>query len=246
MGGLELRGVSVPRAGFTIVRELSLEAPAGAVTVLLGPNGAGKTTLLEAVSGLIPASAGAVTLDGRDITRASRVRRAKLGLAHVQQGRAVFAELTVRENVEVAARDSESASAAIAYFPELTPRLNVRAGLLSGGEQQMLVIARSLAAQPKMLLVDEMSLGLAPSIVKRLMPIFRRLADDGIGVLLVEQFAALALAIGDRGYVMNRGEIRLAGPAAELAADPSRLQTAYLGGQNDGATPVINNSVSSR
>ncbi|HEY4095520.1 MAG TPA: ABC transporter ATP-binding protein [Baekduia sp.] len=229
MSGLRLTALCVPRVGFTIVREVDLHAPAGEVTVLLGPNGAGKTTLLEAVSGLIPSNGGKIELDGVDITRASRVRRARAGLAHVEQGRTVFAELTTQENLRVAAIDDDAERAALAHFPELEQRLHVAAGLLSGGEQQMLVIARALASRPSMLLVDEASSGLAPVIVRRLMPVFRQLADDGIGVLLVEQFAALALGIGDQGHVLNRGQIRLSGPCEELAAEPARLREAYLG-----------------
>jgi branched-chain amino acid transport system ATP-binding protein len=229
MSGLVLSGLRVPRAGVTIIRDIELAAPAGEVTVLLGPNGAGKTTIIEALSGLIPTSGGRIEFEGRNITKASRVRRARQGLAHVEQGRAVFAELTVRENIRVTGVDSEEFNTAIAYFPELEPRLDIPAGRLSGGEQQMLVLARALASKPIMLLVDEASLGLAPGIVRRLMPVFRRLADEGVGVLLVEQFAALALSIGDHVYVLNRGEIRLSGHCEDLAAHPDRLHEAYLG-----------------
>jgi branched-chain amino acid transport system ATP-binding protein len=229
MPGLVLNGLRVPRAGFTIIRDVDIEAPAGEVTVLLGPNGAGKTTLIESLSGLIPTSGGRIELDGQDITKASRVSRAKRGLSHVEQGRAVFAELSVRDNIRVTGVDTEEFGEAIANFPQLEPRLDIAAGNLSGGEQQMLVLARALASKPSMLLVDEASLGLAPGIVRRLMPVFRRLADEGVGVLLVEQFAALALSIGDRAYVLSRGEIRLSGHCEEIAAHPERLHNAYLG-----------------
>jgi branched-chain amino acid transport system ATP-binding protein len=239
MQGLELVKLTVPRAGFPIVREVSLSAPAGEVTVLLGPNGAGKTTLLEAVSGLIPSSAGQIVLDGQDITHMSRVKRSKLGLAHVQQGRAIFAELSTRENIQVAANDDRAVGNALEMFPELQQRLDVAAGMLSGGEQQMLVIARAISSGARTLLVDEMSLGLAPVIVQRLMPIFRRLADEGIGVLLVEQYAALALAIGNEGYVLSRGQIQLSGAAGTLAGEPERLHAAYLGGDTKGVTPIV-------
>jgi branched-chain amino acid transport system ATP-binding protein len=231
--GLELRGFSVDRGGFPIVRRVDLDVPRGSVTVLLGPNGAGKTTLLEGMSGMIPSSGGTITLDGREIRRASRVRRSRLGLGHVEQGRAVFGELTAFENVQVGAADRTAAERALVTFPELDSRRGTEARQLSGGEQQMLVIARALAASPSIVLVDEMSLGLAPVVVRRLMPLWRRLADEGIAVLLVEQFAALALGIGDEAYVLNRGEIVLQGQARDLLTRGHDLRRAYLGGSED-------------
>jgi branched-chain amino acid transport system ATP-binding protein len=244
MSGLTLESLKIPRAGVTIVRGVEMVAPLGQVTVLLGPNGAGKTTLIDALSGLIPSSSGKIQFEGQDITKASRVKRARRGLSHVEQGRAVFGELTVRENIRLTGVDPDEFDAAIAYFPELEPRLDIAAGRLSGGEQQMLVLARALASKPKMLLVDEASLGLAPGIVRRLMPVFRQLADAGLGVLLVEQFAALALSIGDRVYVLNRGEIRLSAECSELAAQPERLHEAYLGADaapasRNGSPPTV-------
>jgi branched-chain amino acid transport system ATP-binding protein len=234
MSGLQIRGLTVDRGGSHIVRNVDLEAPPGQVTVLLGPNGAGKTTLLEAVSGLIPSASGTIELDGHDIRKTARFRRSRLGLGHVEQGRAIFGELTVLKNVAVAARDDEAAKAALELFPELEPRHDSRAAVLSGGEQQMLVIARALAAKPKLLMIDEMSLGLAPVVVQRLMPRIRKLADDGVGVLLVEQFAALALDIGDSAYVLSRGEIRHHGGCAELTGQMDVLRGAYLGTAQSG------------
>jgi branched-chain amino acid transport system ATP-binding protein len=240
VNGLELSSVTVAREGTNIIRDLTMTVPRGEVTVLLGPNGAGKTTLLEAISGLIQASGGTIQLDGKEIRGASRVRRARMGLGHVEQGRAIFGELTVVENVAVAAADNTAAADALKLFPELEPRHGTLASLLSGGEQQMLVIARALAVRPTLLLIDEMSLGLAPVIVRRLMPRIRTLADDGIGVLLVEQFAALALTIGDSGYVLSRGEIRYHGPCSELADQMDVLQGAYLGAPDAPVAPGNN------
>jgi len=232
--GLDVRGVSVARGGLPIVRDVSLQAGSGEVTVLLGPNGAGKTTLLEAISGVIPVARGTIVLEGAEIQRLRRERRARLGLAHVEQGRAVFPGLTVEENLLVTVRKGDI-EPLLALFPELAARRRVRAGMLSGGEQQMLVIARALAGRPRMLLVDEMSLGLAPIVVRRLMPVFRQLADEGVGVLLVEQYAALALDLGDRAYVLNRGEVVFDGPCAELAGKIDILRGAYLGEANGAA-----------
>jgi branched-chain amino acid transport system ATP-binding protein len=204
-GGLELSGVSVARSGLGICREIDLIAEPGQVTVLLGPNGAGKTTLLEAISGVISATAGTIRLAGRELRGLRPDQRARLGLAHVEQGRAVFPDLTVMENLDVGGRGAQART--FALFPELAARRTLRAGLLSGGEQQMLVIARALARRPTMLLLDELSLGLAPIVLRRLMPVVRTLADDGVGVLLVEQYAVLALEISDRAYLLRNGRI---------------------------------------
>jgi branched-chain amino acid transport system ATP-binding protein len=230
MPGLELTDLAVDRGSFPIIRGVTMHVPDGEVTVLLGPNGAGKTTLLEAISGTIPASRGTIELHGTAITSAARTRRARLGLSHVEQGRTIFGELTVVENVAVSAVDADAAAEALQLFPELRPRHQVHASALSGGEQQMLVLARALAARPTMLLVDEMSLGLAPAIVHRLMPLFAELAGRGVGVLLVEQFADLALQIGTTAYVLSRGEIALQGPCSELRDRGDEVRRSYLGG----------------
>nr|WP_220150554.1 ATP-binding cassette domain-containing protein [Gaiella occulta] len=220
--------MSVGRGGLPICRNIDIVAPRGEVTVLLGPNGAGKTTLLEAISGILPASGGAIALDGVAVERLRRERRARLGLAHVEQGRAVFPGLTVEENLMAVTRSRAVIERALDLFPRLAARRRAKAGLLSGGEQQMLVIARALAGAPTMLLVDEMSLGLAPIVVRTAMPVIRRLADEGVGVLLVEQFAALALEIGDRAYVLNHGEIVYAGTCTGLRDEVDILRGAYL------------------
>ena len=227
--GLAMTDLKVNRAGFPVIRGVTISAPPGQVTVLLGPNGAGKTTLLESISGLIPTGGGELSFDGTSIVKASRVRRARLGISHVEQGRSIFAELTVVENVDVSAPNTAAREEALALFPELTPRRNVLAGGLSGGEQQMLVLARALAAGPKTLLIDEMSLGLAPTIVQRLMPLCRTLADRGVGVLLVEQYADLALRIGDSAYLLNRGLVVMQGACSELLAQSDEVRRSYLG-----------------
>lgn len=252
MKELMLADVSVGRGGAPIVRDVSLTVPAGEVTVLLGPNGAGKTTLLEAVAGVLPISSGRLTwigaegapggvggrppsgsTDGEDLSRLDRVARARRGVALVEQGRTVFSGLTVAENLR-AVRRGPGADRAVEPFPELTKRMDVQAGLLSGGEQQMLVLARALAMSPSVLLIDEMSLGLAPVIVKRLLPAVRALADEGAAVLLVEQFATLALEIADTVHVLAGGRLTHSGPAAPLRKAPDVLHAAYLGDPANG------------
>lgn len=227
MSGLALSRVTVARDGLPICREIDVKAPQGEVTVLLGPNGAGKTTLLESISGVLPVAAGSILLDGHELRRMRREKRARLGLAHVEQGRTVFSRLTVRDNL-LAAGSSEKLPELLGMFPALEARRDLRAGLLSGGEQQMLVVARALASEPKMLLLDELSLGLAPTIVQQLMKVVRKLADQGIGILLVEQYAALALEIGDNAYILDRGEIGYSGNCQELRENPERLLGSYL------------------
>jgi branched-chain amino acid transport system ATP-binding protein len=226
--GLVVSNLTVIRSGSPVVRDVSINVPAGEVTVLLGANGAGKTSLLEAISGVIGASSGMISLAGTDITRMSRTNRSRSGVAHVEQGRSIFSDLTTEENLLVAGPKSKL-DASYELFPQLINRRHARAGLLSGGEQQMLVIARALVSSPKVLLLDEMSLGLAPLVVQRLIPLCRTLADGGVGVLLVEQFASLALSVGNTAYVLARGEVAYQGPAAELRADQSRLHRLYLG-----------------
>jgi branched-chain amino acid transport system ATP-binding protein len=233
---LALRDVTVARGGRPVVQDVSLEIPTGEVTALLGPNGAGKSSLVLAVSGVLRPHGGAVTLDGRDLTgrRPERIRKA--GVAVVPEGRRLLSDLTVEDNLRVATYSltKEEAKAGRAYahelFPELDKRLSVPARSLSGGEQQMLVLAQALVSRPSFVLIDELSLGLAPVVVQRLIPTIRTVAQSGVGVLLIEQFATVALGLAENAYVMDRGRIRFAGTASELKDSPERLRTAYLPG----------------
>jgi branched-chain amino acid transport system ATP-binding protein len=223
---LDLHRVSVGRNGFNIISDITMRAPLGEVTVLLGPNGAGRTTLVEAISGVLPIQAGAMTFGGVDFHRMPRVQRHRIGIAHVEQGRTVFSDLTVDENLRAGSRDA--AKEAYDWFPELAKRRDIKAASLSGGEQQMLVIARALLGRPRLVMLDELSLGLAPIVVRRLMPMVREIADQGIGVLLVEQYINLALEIGDHAYVMNHGRIVLHKTCGDLLKAPEDLHQAYL------------------
>lgn len=225
---LSVDKLTIERAGLAVVRAVSLEVLPGKVTVLLGANGAGKTTLLEGISGAVPVRSGAISLGGKRIERLRAWRRARLGIAHVEQNRTVFRQLSVADNLRVGARD-ENIEDAFELFPALRKQTRIAAGLLSGGEQQMLVIGRALLGRPKVLLIDEMSLGLAPVVLDRLTVAVRELAAAGTGVLLVEQFATLALSIADRAYVLAKGEIVFAGEPAELLGDGDRLRALYLG-----------------
>ncbi|BCG79083.1 ABC transporter ATP-binding protein [Mesorhizobium sp. 113-3-3] len=209
---------------------LDIAVESGAISVVLGANGAGKTTLLEGLSGIIPVAGGTIAIDGHEIQKARPGVRSREGLAHVEQGRTVFRQLTTEENLRVSLHPGSDVAEAYALFPELVQRRTVKASLLSGGEQQMLVIARALLTRPKVLLIDEMSAGLAPVIVTRLMSAVRKLADNGLAVLLVEQFAALALSIGNRAYVMRRGRVVHDGDCLKLLKSPAKLHRLYLGG----------------
>lgn len=229
MTALSIKDLVVNRSGIPVVRGVDLTVSSGEVSVLLGSNGAGKTTLLESLSGIIPAAGGSVTMDRAELLKLRAGLRARAGISHVEQGRTVFPEMTTEENLKVALDPAADLQEAYDLFPELLQRRDIKAGMLSGGEQQMLVIARSLLTRPKVIMIDEMSSGLAPVIVSRLMRAVRQLADAGMAVILVEQFAALALAIGDRAYVLRRGAIVYDGDCATLAGDPSQLHRLYLG-----------------
>lgn len=230
MSELVLDAVSVSRGAGAVISDVSLTVNGGEVLALVGPNGAGKTSLIESVSGVTPHSAGTITLDGEPIDKLSRVARARRGIVHIEQGRAVFPSLTVRENISLTARTTAELDAAIAQFPELEKRIDSPTALLSGGEQQMVVLARAFAAKPRILLIDEMSLGLAPVVFLRLMPIVRSIAESGVGVLLVEQFTQLALGLAREAVVVAGGRVSFQGTSAELSADPQLLHRAYLGG----------------
>lgn len=226
---LKLDDLGVSRGAGPVISGVSLEVESGSVTAIVGPNGAGKTSLLEAISGIVRPSKGSITLDGQDVTKMSRGKRARLGIIHVEQGRTIFPSLTVRENLSLTAKTSSQFDDVMAKFPELEKRLDSAAGLLSGGEQQMVVLGRAFAAKPSILLIDEMSLGLAPVVFLRLMPIVEEIAREGVGVLLVEQFANLALKIAKDAAVVTSGHLTYSGPAADLIRDPERLKVAYLG-----------------
>ena len=219
---LAARGLDAGYHGHPIVSGLDLEVRAGEVVALLGPNGAGKTTTLLTLAGDLPALGGSVELFGERTTSPLH-RRARSGLGLVTEERSVFMNLTARENLRIGGvGDDEAAS----LFTELRPLLRRRAGLLSGGEQQMLTLARALARRPRLLLADELSLGLAPLVVRRLLGAVRRAADEwGIGVLLVEQHVQQALRIADRVYVMRRGQVVLEGLAREVG---DQIEAAYL------------------
>jgi len=229
---LELDRLSVAYDRAPVVRDLTLTVGRGEVVALLGANGAGKTTTLRAVSGLLKPTSGAVRLDGDDLAGVSPTARARLGLAHVPHDRGIFFGLTVAEHFRLdGANGQAEMDAAFDHFPALGKLSGRKAGLLSGGEQQMLAIARALSRRPKLLMLDEMSLGLAPVIVDRLLPVVRESAtSNGTGVLLVEQHVHLALKIADRAYILSHGELAASGSADQLSKDSALLAASYLGG----------------
>ena len=233
---LTVRNLVAGYGDITVLRGISLTIPDDGIVTLLGANGAGKTTTLNALSGVVAGiRSGAITLDGIDITRMTAHERVEAGLAHVPQGRQLFPFMSVRENLELGAyprrgRGLEAATLDWMFevFPRLKQRLRQTAGSLSGGEQQMCAIARGLMAQPRYLLLDEPSLGLAPVMVRQVMRVIATIAQRGIGILLVEQNVVMALRLARYAYVLEHAEITLAGPAAELA-DDDRVRRAYLG-----------------
>ena len=222
---LECRGLAAGYGGMAVVRDLDLRVEPGEVVALIGPNGAGKTTTLLTIAGELPPIAGEVAFQGL-ATKAALYKRARGGMGFVTEERSVFLSLTTEENLRVA---GVSSAAAVEVFPELAPLMGRTAGLLSGGEQQMLTLARTVARDPKVLLVDELSLGLAPLIVKRLLETVRRVATEkGAGVLLVEQHVRQALHIADRVYVMQRGRIVINGTAEDMDGRIDEIEATYL------------------
>jgi branched-chain amino acid transport system ATP-binding protein len=230
-GILELEGLTTGYEDAAVVRELDLSVGEGEVVALLGANGAGKTTTLRAVSGVVDPMAGSIAFGGRDLAGTSISGRARMGIAHVPENRGLFFGLSVAEHFRLGHRGERlDADAAYRYFPALAELRDRRCGLLSGGEQQMLAVARALARHPKLLLLDELSLGLAPMIVEGLLPVVREYATEtGCGVLLVEQHIQLALAVADRGYVLSHGEVVLQDRAEALRRNRDLLMASYFG-----------------
>ena len=221
---LEVSGLSAGYRGLPVVHGVDINVAPGEVVALLGPNGAGKSTTLMTIAGHLPPIAGSIKLDGKGL-RGPSYKRARVGLAFVSEERSLFHKLTTEENLRLGRGGTE---AALEFIPELRPLLARRAGLLSGGEQQYVAMARALAMRPRLLLIDELSLGLAPLIVTRLHRAVRDIADSGIGVLIVEQYARRALAIADQVYVMRRGRIELSGPSADIQDRLAEVEGIYL------------------
>ncbi len=234
---LEVSGLEVRYGSVTAVKGISLEVAAGEVVAIIGPNGAGKTSTLRAITGLVPTAGGRVVFRGTDVSRWKAHRIVTLGLSHAPEGRRLFPQMTVMENLRMGAyrrRGPAEIGRTLAQVEELFPRLAERraqlAGTLSGGEQQMLAIGRALMAEPRLLVLDEPSFGLAPMIVREIGRIVRSInRERGVSVLLVEQNARMALGIAGRAYVMETGRVALSGPSATLAESP-HVKAAYLGG----------------
>lgn len=230
MSGLECRQFRAGYGSVEVVRPLDLTVAGGSVLAILGPNGAGKTTLMNTLAGLQPRLGGDVLVDGHSVPSGNPRAAAEAGIVLVADDRSLFKTLTVGENIKVAAAKGRDPREMLDLFPALEKRWKIPAGATSGGEQQMIAVARGLIQDPKVLLIDEMSMGLAPVIVEDLLPIVRRIADEtGASVILVEQHVRLALEVADHALALVHGEVALRGTTDELAADPARLEAAYLG-----------------
>ena len=232
---LEIRNLNVHYGGIHALRGINLEVDDGKIISLIGANGAGKSTTLKSVMGLVPKSAGSVVWNGKDITRLETKEIVKAGIALCPEGRKVFPDLTVAENLTIGAylrKDKEEIKKDRDWVYELFPRMKERewqlAGTLSGGEQQMLAVGRALMTKPKLLMLDEPSLGLAPLVIKDIFSIIRQIKEAGVNVMLIEQNAKAALEISDFAYVMETGTITMSGPGRELLSD-DRVKKAYLG-----------------
>jgi branched-chain amino acid transport system ATP-binding protein len=226
---LELRGIEAGYGEHTVLRDVSLTVQRGTVVAVLGPNGAGKTTLLRVASGLLKPSTGAVMLDGEDVTRTRPYARARRGLCHIPEGRGIYPTLTVRENLVLHSHKGEEAAAldrAISAFPVLGEKLRQPAGQLSGGQQQMLSLVRAYLTDPKLVLVDEASMGLAPVVIDRIFEFLGGIASSGTALLIVEQYVNRALALADRVYLLNKGSVAFTGKSQDVGDD---LFAHYLG-----------------
>jgi branched-chain amino acid transport system ATP-binding protein len=235
MALLEVVGLHAGYGDVPVLRGIDLSIPAGSITALIGANGAGKTTLLRAISGIIPTEAGTIHYDGKDVAGIPPQDIVRGGLVQVPEGRRLFPDMTVHENLLVGSsspvarpKRDENFATVLELLPKVRARLSQLAGTLSGGEQQMVAIARALMASPRLLLLDETSLGLAPIVVDEIFVAVRRLVARGLTILVVEQNTALALEVADYGYVLEQGRFAIQGAASSLAADP-RVKQAYLG-----------------
>jgi len=236
MALLEVKDLSVSYGAIRALHGISFHVDEGEIVTLIGANGAGKSTTLRTISGLLPVEGGEIVYDGESIVGAEASRIVRKGIVHVPEGRHIFAPLTVRENLEMGAftrRDKAEIEASMErvfrLFPRLKERLEQTGGTLSGGEQQMLAVGRALMAQPRLLLMDEPSMGLAPILVEEIFDIIREINQEGVTILLVEQNAHMALSVANRGYVLETGVVELEGSAQELAENP-QVRAAYLGG----------------
>lgn len=235
MAMLEVKDLQVYYGVIQALKGISFEVNQGEVIALIGANGAGKTTTLQTLTGIIPSKAGSITFEGKDITKIPAHKIVEMGMAHVPEGRRVFADMTVYENLLMGAytrKDKNEIAQSLANvykrFPRLEERKNQRAGTLSGGEQQMLAMGRALMSKPRIILMDEPSMGLSPIFVNEIFDIIKEVSEGGTTVLLVEQNAKKALSIADRAYVLETGNITLSGKAEDLLNDES-VQKAYLG-----------------
>jgi branched-chain amino acid transport system ATP-binding protein len=228
---LALDGLVAGYGKLTVLNETSFRVPRGAITTVIGPNGAGKSTVFKAVFGLLPLQRGRVIFDGRDTAGLQPRRLLELGIVYVPQGRNVFPELSVLHNLEMGAAEPDPAriDAVMARFPVLREKAGAQASTLSGGQQKLLEIARGLLREPRLMLIDEPSIGLSPLLVREIFEILRELRSKGVTILMVEQNAKRALEISDFGVVLELGRTRMAGPAGELLADP-RVGQLFLGG----------------
>jgi branched-chain amino acid transport system ATP-binding protein len=227
---LELRGITAGYGSHTVLRDVNLVVPDNAVVALLGPNGAGKTTLLRVASGLLKPSSGRVLVDGVDVTGWPPHRLSQLGVCHVPEGRGIFRALSVKDNIRLQAKDDfkqDPVAAVAEAFPRLGERLAQRAGTMSGGEQQMLALARAYVAGAKTVLLDEVSMGLAPKIIDEIFEYLHRLAAQGAALLLVEQYVARALELADFVYILNKGRVQFVGESDELGEE--QILASYLG-----------------